>query len=87
MSNDLALIRCQTQFLTGTPAASALQIVEWFGAVQAQDFGGGLWAIGQRSERLTANDVHQAIAERQIVRTWPLRGTIHFVPAADIQIL
>jgi hypothetical protein len=37
MSNDLALTRCQK--LTGTPAASVLQIAEWFGAVQAQDFG------------------------------------------------
>lgn len=85
MSNDLALIRCQKQFLTGTPAASVLQIVEWFGALQAQDFGGALWAIGQRSGQLTAEHVHLAIAERQIVRTWPLRGTFHFVPAADLR--
>lgn len=85
MSHDPVLIRCQKQFLTGTPAASVLQIVEWFGAMQAQDFGGAFWAIGQRSEELTAEDVHHAIAERQIVRTWPLRGTIHFVPAADLR--
>ena len=39
MSNDLALTRCQK--LTSTPAASVPQIAEWFGAVQAQDFGGG----------------------------------------------
>lgn len=83
--SDLALIRCQKQFLTGAPAASVLQIVEWFGAIQAQDFGSAFWAIGQRSEDLTADDVHQAIAEQQIVRTWPLRGTIHFVPAADLR--
>lgn len=85
MSNDLALIRCQKQFLIGTAPTSALQVVEWLGAIQAQDFGGALWAIGQRSEGLTAEDVHQALAERQIVRTWPLRGTIHFVPATDLR--
>lgn len=85
MSNALALIRCRKQFLTGGSSPSVLEIVQWFGAMQAQDFGGALWAIGQRSAGLTVEDVHQAIAERQIVRTWPLRGTIHFVPAADLR--
>lgn len=27
--------------------------------------------------------VEQAIAERAIVRTWPMRGTLHFVAAED----
>jgi hypothetical protein len=60
-------------------------VVEWFGALQAQDYGAALWAIGQRSAGLTAKDIEAAIATRQIVRTWPLRGTIHFVPAADLR--
>lgn len=85
MTMDLALVRCHTQRLVGAPFASVLEAVQWFGAVQAQDFGGALWAIGQRSADLTASQVHQAVADRQIVRTWPLRGTIHFVPAADVR--
>ena len=85
MTKDLALIRCHTQRLAGEPFASVLDVVQWFGAIQAQDFGGALWAIGQRSDGLTAGNIHQAIADRQIVRTWPLRGTIHFVPATDIR--
>lgn len=85
MSSDIAQIRCRHQRLTGAPPASAAQVVEWFGAVQAQDFGASLWAIGQRSPGLTAEDVTRAIADKQIIRTWPMRGTIHFVPAADLR--
>jgi len=31
----------------------------------------------------TRADVERAIRERAIVRTWPMRGTLHFVPAID----
>lgn len=85
MSFDIAQIRCHHQRLTGAQPVSASQVVEWFGAVQAQDFGAALWAIGQRSASLTAEEVTRAIADKQIVRTWPMRGTIHFVPAADLR--
>lgn len=30
-------------------------------------------------------DVEQAIADRQIVRTWPMRGTLHLVAAEDVR--
>ena len=39
MTKDLALIRCHTQRLAGAPFASVLDVVQWFGAIQAQDFG------------------------------------------------
>ncbi len=64
-----------------TPAAA----VAHFGAVQAQDLLASLWALGQRVEDATEATIEQAIAERRIVRTWPLRGTIHFVAAEDVR--
>lgn len=85
MSFDTARMRCHNQRLVGARPASAAQVVEWFGAIQAQDFGAALWAVGQRSQGLTAEDVTRAIADKEIVRTWPMRGTIHFVPAADLR--
>jgi hypothetical protein len=85
MSNNTALHRFQQQLLTGARRQSDSEIAEWFGAIQAQDFGAVLWAIGQGSAGLTFADVERAIADRQIVRTWPLRGTFHFVPAVDLR--
>jgi hypothetical protein len=62
-----------------TPAG----LVRWMGAVQAQDPLGSLWAVGQRVKGAVEADVEAAIADGSIVRTWPMRGTLHYVPAAD----
>ena len=55
------------------------------GALQAQDYGGALWSIGLRMAGVTEREIEQAIAERAIVRTWPMRGTLHFVAANDVR--
>ena len=60
-------------------------VVTWLGAVQAQDYGGALWSIGLRMTGATERSIEQAIAERAIVRTWPMRGTLHFVAAQDVR--
>src|SRR5262245_53912350 len=65
------------------PSADPAATVRWFGAVQAQDYLGSLWAIGLRTRAATEVSIEQAIADRSIVRTWPLRGTLHFVAAED----
>jgi hypothetical protein len=58
-------------------------LVRWLGAVQAQDFLGSLWALGARLPETTEADIERAIADRALLRTWPMRGTVHFVPAED----
>jgi hypothetical protein len=40
--------------------------------------------VGQRTANATEGIVEHAIADRAIVRTWPLRGTLHFVAAEDV---
>ena len=65
-------------------AASAADVVASLGALQAQDHPGALWAIGLRLPNGTLADVQRAVLERSIVRTWPMRGTLHFVASADV---
>lgn len=67
--------------LSGGPAG----VVSTLGAVQAQDYPAALWAVGLRSPGATGQDVEQAVAERKILRTWPMRGTLHFVGADDVR--
>jgi len=55
------------------------------GAMQAQDYAGAKWSIGLRTKNCTATDVEQAVADRKIVRTWPQRGTIHFVVPEELR--
>jgi len=61
------------------------QVVALLGAMQAQDYPGALWSIGLRLPNSTSVDVERAISERTIIRTWPMRGTLHFVAAADVR--
>src|SRR4030095_13972030 len=65
------------------PFASPAATVRWFGAIQAQDYLGSLWAVGLRPRTATEASIEQAIAERSIVGTWPWLGTLHFVAAED----
>jgi hypothetical protein len=81
---NVPLQRLSTQRLTHAPFATPAEVVAWFGAVQAQDYRGGLWGVGLRMRRAVESDVEQALAARAIVRTWPLRGTLHFVAPADV---
>jgi hypothetical protein len=70
---------CATSLARLRPA----DVVATLGAVQAQDYLGALWAVGLRSGDASERDVERALAERTIVRTWPMRGTLHLVAAAD----
>jgi DNA-binding MarR family transcriptional regulator len=61
------------------PWRGASEVVRWLGAVQAQDYSSALWAIGLRLKDAREEDVVDALAKREIVRTWPMRGTLHLV--------
>ena len=82
---DIALQRLHTQGISSSPFSTPEAVVAWLGAVQAQDYLGGLWAVGLRLSQASEAVVEQALAERRIVRTWPMRGTLHFVAANDVR--
>jgi len=82
---DLTHQRLHNQFITRPTFQKPGDVVRWFGAVQAQDYLGALWAVGLRMENATEAGVEQAIADRAIVRTWPMRGTLHFVAPEDVK--
>jgi hypothetical protein len=73
--------------LTGAKAATPEDVVQWLGAVQAQDFGPAKWAVGQRTQGATDAQLDRAYAEGRILRTHVLRPTWHFVLPADIRML
>lgn len=54
-------------------------------ALQAQDFAAGKWALGARAPGTTLSDIDVAIGSGTIVRSWPMRGTLHLVPAVDLK--
>ena len=85
MDNDAAMRRRLTnQRLAGPQAKSPAELIRWLGALQAQDYPAASWAIGLRLVGAGVSDVEEAVASRAIVRTWPMRGTLHLVPAEDV---
>jgi hypothetical protein len=78
----MAALGLRPAFGTAGRTVSALSVARELGALQAQDYGSGAWSLGVRTG-LTAAQVEQAVRDREIVRTWPMRGTIHWVPAED----
>jgi len=69
---------------TGGPGAIA-HTVRHLVATQAQDFGQALWALGLRTPGSVRSDVLAAMDNGSVVRSAPMRGTLHFVAAEDLR--
>jgi hypothetical protein len=62
-------------------------VVERMLAVQGQDLGQALWAIGVRSPGSARDDVRAAFDRGELVRSWPMRGTLHALRPDDLRLL
>jgi hypothetical protein len=60
------------------------ELVSYMGCIQAQDFAGAKWAIGNRVKGITDALIEKEFNEGKILRTHILRPTWHFVSPADI---
>jgi hypothetical protein len=85
MDRDIARQRLHTQRIAGEKFQTPDAVVRWFGAVQAQDYAGAKWAVGQRMHGATDADLDAAFATGTILRTHVMRPTWHFVTPADIR--
>lgn len=81
---DLAELRLAAQRLVGPGFATAAEAVEWLGAVQAQDLPGAVGSVALRTAARQRRAVHAALDAGEVVRSWPMRGTLHLVPAVDL---
>ena len=82
---DIPRLRLHNQYISTAGFDHPAEVVSWLGAVQAQDYVGALWALGLRTAAATEKAVEKAVADGSIVRTWPMRRTLHFVAAADVR--
>ena len=82
---QIAGTRLRSQRLTGNGLPSPQAVVDWMGAVQAQEFLDAQWALALRARRTTRTAIEQALIDGAILRTHVLRPTWHFVTPADIR--
>jgi hypothetical protein len=81
---EVALLRLVAQRLAGPALATAAEAVRWMTAVQGQDYRGALTSVALRTESRTSADVEAALTAGEVVRSWPMRGTLHLVAAEDL---
>lgn len=78
--------RASNQRLSSVGFQKAVDVVRWFGAVQAQDFNAAKWALALRMRGEPSNEVIEAaFNDGQILRTHLMRPTWHFVAPDDIR--
>ena len=75
--------RLRSLLLADHTVATPAEVVTWLGAMQAQDLASALWSLGVRLPGAREQDMLAALEEGSILRTWPMRGTIHLVPSVD----
>jgi hypothetical protein len=81
---DIVKYRLINQQIAETKFTQPIEIVNWFGAMQSQEYAMAKWAIGLRLNGLTDPDIEKEFNSGNILRTHVLRPTWHFVLPADI---
>ncbi len=82
---DIAHQRLHNQLITQPTFEKPGDVVQWLGAVQAQDYAAANWALGLRLQGVTSDAIEQAFADGALLRTHLMRPTWHFVSPADIR--
>ncbi|MBC8100395.1 MAG: winged helix DNA-binding domain-containing protein, partial [Armatimonadetes bacterium] len=83
-ASTIGLRRLYAQRITHPAFKDAGAVVAWLGAMQGQDYAGTKWAFGLRLPGSTDSDIEQALGNGSVLRTWALRGTLHYVAPADL---
>ena len=82
--SEVALLRLVAQRIAGPPLPDATAAVRRLTAVQAQDYPGALTSVALRVDGGTRAGVEAALDAGEVVRSWPMRGTLHLVAAEDL---
>jgi hypothetical protein len=84
MRTDIGLLRLAAQRLAAPGLATPGEAVRWLTALQAQDPAGALVSVALRAAAGTRQSVDAAMSAGEIVKSWPMRGTLHLAPAEDL---
>ena len=66
-------------------ATTVAEVTAHLGGLQAQAAPPARMAVRPRTAGLTAAAVDQACADRDVTRTWAMRGTLHMIATADVR--
>lgn len=81
---EIAQHRQRAQQIGTASAGRADALVQFMGAMQAQDYAAVKWALGIRLPSATLHEIETAFSQGHIIRTHVLRPTWHIAAAEDI---
>ena len=84
-ARELLRLREFTQRIDPAVTGTVTETVRHLLAMQAQDFANALWAVGLRTRGSGRSNVLAALKRGEVVRTLPMRGTLHFIAAEDLR--
>jgi hypothetical protein len=84
-SRVMGRLRLASQGLLGSGFDGVPEAVRAMAAMQAQDLQSALWAVGVRVPRAGLSDVRRALDDGSVVRSWPMRGTLHLLAPEDLR--
>ena len=83
---DIARLRLSAQNVVHSERRNPVDAVRSMLAMQGQDLPGTLWAIGLRAQA-TEQGVRDAFDSGELVRSWPMRGTLHALTPDDLRLI
>lgn len=81
---SLAGLRLYSQQVSRPRFSKPSELLQWMGAIQAQNFEMAKWALGLRLKQPTESTLQKAYNDGKILRTHVLRPTWHFVLPEDL---
>jgi hypothetical protein len=82
---EIARLRLAALRIAGPGLGGPGEAVRLLTCAQAQDYPGALTSVALRVAGGTRADVAAALDAGEIVRSWPMRGTLHLVLAEDLR--
>ncbi len=82
---DTLSIRLASHGLDAPRFDSPRDLIAHFGCIQAQDTRQSRWVIASRIEGATDASIKASLARGEIVRTWPMRGTLHYTDPRHVR--
>lgn len=84
VENSVGLLRLAALRLVGERCATPAAAAAWLGCAQGQDLPGVLGSIALRTTAGDVDAVRRAFDDGSLVRSWPMRRTLHVTAAADL---
>ena len=81
---EVGLLRLAAQRIAGSGFATASEAVRWMTCMQGQDYPGVVLSVALRTVERQRSAAFEAFDAGDVVRSWPMRGTLHLVAAEDL---